>query len=332
MYFAQNYFERYAHFQEISALKFFYDLSKKAVRRYKNGKKLNKQQTPVVFGTSIQDFNSTKDNVIARIEMNQRGVLRDFIGIDWDFDTGEEDKLQTVLESLRTFSQKHETPVLIYPTASYPKKPRIRTVMFTKEMMNGSEYDKAVTFVEQVLGVHHNDETNYDIKHNFNLPVINNDAQLQRLELIMKHTHKPLDNELWSETKPSSKKTQRDGNTHIKETLVTPEEKESHTNAQVKEGLDWLNKERRRAKQGSQFDFKRYFSFFQFQHAIARAEVIGSITRQQALMIMQYVADGNSDWERRNVEDYQHELPRVQEDESKLKRAKPLSFYFGIYW
>ena len=331
MYFAKNYHEKYAHYQEISTLKFFHDITKKAIRRYKNGKKLPKNKMPVVFGTTINDFDKNKDNIIARIETNQRGVLRDFIGIDWDFDEGEEDKLENVLESLSRFTEQYETPILIYPTASFPKKPRIRTVMFTKELMDNVEYSKAVTFVEKYIGENHNDESNYNLKHNFNLPAINNKEQMKMLYFVMKDAHKPLDNQLWDSVEPNVK-TYNSNNKHVKEVLVTREERMPHTDKDVELGLATLKEHRSEATKGSQFDFNRYYSFFQFLHAVARAEVIGSITNQQAHMILKRVADGNRDWEQRNREDYTHEFPRVEEDETKLKRARLLSYYFGFDW
>ena len=331
MYFAQNFYERYAHYQEITTLKFFHEMTKKAIRRHNNGKKLKKNETPVVFGTTINDFDKDKDNIITRIEMNQRGVLRDFIGIDWDFDEGEEDKLTHVLESLSRFTKEFETPVLIYPTASFPKKPRIRTVMFTDGLMDNKSYSKAVTFVEEYIGESHKDESNYDLKHNFNLPVINNKEQKGMLHFLMKDTHKPLDRNLWENVTPKVK-THNSNEKPIKETAVSYYEKTPHSDREVKEGLNALNEESKQAQKGSQFDFNRYYSFFQFLHALARAEVIGSITHEQALAILKDVADGNREWEQRNREDYTHELPRVQEDETKLKRARLLSYYFGLSW
>src|SRR5699024_9613074 len=172
MYITKNRYIKYASYIDIPPLKFFYQTIQKALVQYKNGKKIDKKDTPVVYGSTVVDFNPRQDAEIARIEMNQRGVLRDFIGIDWDFEVGDEAKLDHVLQGLKSFHEHFQTSVIIYPTFSYPDKPRIRTVMFTENMMDASEYAQAVSFIIDTLKENPRDDDNYSIIKNFNLPVI----------------------------------------------------------------------------------------------------------------------------------------------------------------
>lgn len=326
MYYTKNLYQSYAKYHEMDSQQFMYKMCYMAYQRYQKGKKLKKSEAPVVYGSSVKDFNIEEDNVIARVEMNDRGVLRDFIGIDWDFNEGDEDKLKTLKQNIHTFAQEYQTPVYMYATHSYPEKPRVRTVMFTQNEMNGIEYAKAVTFVEDKLGISHNDEGNYDIKHNFNLPVINNKSQLECMTFYMKDDFDKLDNQLWQDVKP--KKRGYAQNMSVKTIPISDMESYSHSDESLKKALNYLSKNMKKGN-NKNLDFDNWSNFFQFLHALARGEVLGTISHEQALFILKTVAGGNSKWEYRNIEDYNRELPRVKSNEEKLKRARLLSYYFG---
>lgn len=326
MYYTKNLYQTYAKYHDMDSQTFIYKMCHMAYQRYQKGRKLKKNEAPVIYGSSVKNFNPDEDNVIARVEMNDRGVLRDFIGIDWDFNEDDEEKLQQLFKQLEAFAKKYETFVYVYATHSYPKKPRVRTVMFTQNEMNGMEYAKAVTFVEDELGLAHNDEGNYNIKHNFNLPVINNQAQLDCMTFFTKDNFDKLDNTLWQSVKP--KKHAYAQNKKVRTIPISPMEGQSHTDENIQKGLKHLSA-RMKAGKNKQLDFDNWSNFFQFLHALARAEVLGSITHSQALYILKTVAGGNSKWEYKNIEDYNRELPRVKSNEEKLKRARLLSYYFG---
>lgn len=329
MYFSRNMFERYVSYQEMNSQVFFHEMCKKAIKRYQRGVKLPSNKTPVVYGSSVKDFDKEKDGVMARLEMNERGVLRDFIAIDWDFKEGDEDKLNTLIESYQAFAQEYETYIYIYATKSYPTAPRVRTVVFTDREMDATEYAKAVTFMTDKANVDHEDEFNYFINHNFNLPVINNKAQYERLTLFAKKGYKPLDNDLWKDVEP--KKKVNAYNKYVKKTRVMPDETIPHSRQEVDKGLAHLKTNMQKGT-NKKLDFKVWLNFFQFLHAVARAETIGSITHDQALYILKMVAGGNQKWKYRNIEDYRREFPRVRDNKEKLERARLLSYYFGQDW
>ena len=64
--------------------------------------------------------------------MNERARNR-YLIIDADYDVGEEDKSQELYDKLIALAKKHNTKLVIYPTISYPTKPRFRAVLFTKK-------------------------------------------------------------------------------------------------------------------------------------------------------------------------------------------------------
>lgn len=330
MFIALNRYETEALYKgdDGSTLDFFLNACRGAYKLFKRGKKIDKKDAVVVFGTSIQDFDEETDRKVRRIEMNQRGVLRDFIGIDWDFDKGDEKRLEALLFALNTFHNTYKTPIIVYPTHSYPEKPRVRTVMFTKAMMNKSEYAKAVTFVVDTLGVDPNDDGNFNITHNFNLPVINSQAQKQGMKFFNERGSELLDNMLWANVVPKIKVgAQRP----VKRTPVDAIESTVHTRKEVDHGLQQLSMDMKKGEIKS-FDFNQWMNFFQFLHSVARAESIGSISRDDATYILTRVAGGNPEWERKNLEDYEREFPRVHGNQVKLESARPLAYYFGLDW
>lgn len=327
MYVTKNLYEKFAQYVDMESMKFFIQTSKRAFDVYKTGKKFKKNETPVVYGSSVKDFNSDYDKVIARVEMNQRGVLRDFIGIDWDFDKGDEDKLEKLLTNLEQFHEKYQTPIIIYPTFSYPEKPRVRTVMFAEEEMDKMSYAQAVTFVVKALDVDPEDESNYNIAHNFNLPVINTPEQKKMMTFHKTYVDK-LPNALWSKVKSNVPVRK---SVAVKRTPVSRIESQSRDRESIEKGLQNLSNNMK-AKNNNRLDFDVWTNFFQFLHSVARAETIGSITRSDALYILEEVAGGNIDYQRRNKEDYLREFPRVRDNEDKLEAARGIAYYFGHEW
>lgn len=327
MYVTKNLYEKFAQYVDMESMKFFIQMSKRAFDVYKTGKKFKKNETPVVYGSSVKDFNDEYDKVIARVEMNQRGVLRDFIGIDWDFDEGDEDKLEKLLTNLKQFHEKYQTPIIIYPTFSYPKKPRVRTVMFTEEEMDKMSYAQAVTFVVKALDVDPKDESNYNIAHNFNLPIINTPEQKEMMTFHKTYVDK-LPNALWSKVKSNVPVRK---SVAVKRTPVSRIESQSRDRQSIEKGLQNLSNNMK-AQNNNRLDFNTWTNFFQFLHSVARAEAIGSISRADALYILEEVAGGNIDYQRRNKEDYLREFPRVRDNEDKLEAARGIAYYFGHEW
>ena len=117
-------------------------------------RKTLKDRVGVAFATSVVDFDEDEDaDGILRKEMNSRGIVRDFVGIDWDFEQGEEQLLKRVLIRSAEFAKEYGTIVLFYPTYSYPEKPRARTVLFTEDLLEQEQYTKAVQFYTDYVGV-----------------------------------------------------------------------------------------------------------------------------------------------------------------------------------
>src|SRR5699024_11841945 len=75
----------------------------------------------------------------------------------------------------------------------------------------------------------------------------------------------------------------------------------------------------------------KWSNFFQFLHAVARAEVLGSITHDDALYILEQVAGGNPEWLYRNKSDYLRELPRVRDRKSTRLNSSHVSISYAVF-
>lgn len=369
MYVTENIYQKRATYVETSStFKFFCMTAVQAVERYDNKRRLLKSKTPVVFATSVKGFEKDTDTpTIARVEMNDRGILRDYLGIDWDFEPGEEDKLKKLVTKCGEFATKYQTPILFYPTFSFPKKPRARTVIFLDRQIDQEPYAKGVYFIEKEFDLNTDDDGNYNIKHNFNLPVINRDDQLAVTRLILPNNKSVKINDITrkdgekyaydlnlinmdmrniklfsvdnfnEEALPKSHKKYGQANTRVSTTEVDDFEKMPRSDEDVQNAISHLliklnGGDDNPINYVAPLDLNDYNQFFQFLHAIARAEVIGAITRGQAVRILVGVAMGNREWEQNNIRDYEIEYDRVAKSQQKLEMANPFSYYAGIDW
>lgn len=342
MYYTKGLYQKRAIFNNEDAMHFFIKAVALANKQYQEGVRLNKDQQIVVYGSTINDFNPELDGNIARVEMNERGVLRSFIGVDWDLK--ETETYQQLKKALRQFSKDYHTPVLFYPTSSYPKKPHCRSVCFVSKQMDATDYARAVTWLEKTLEVSGDDQGNYSIKHNFNAPAFLSEEayeettwfldgemldprQLTLEELsdqlaVKEHFLNPS---LWKNVKPIVKP--RKSSRFAQEFEIERTERMSLEREEIKKGQEHLMN---MIKNEENFvDFSKYNNFFQFLHALARAQVLGSMTFDEVKDTLVLIAQGNREYEQRNIKDYQIELKRVMGDETKLKRARPISCYFG---
>lgn len=317
-----------------------------------------KDRVGVAFATSVVDFDEDEDkDGILRKDMNRRGIVRDFIGIDWDFESGEEQLLKQVLIRSAEFAKEHDTIVLFYPTYSYPEKPRARTVLFTEDLLEQEEYTKAVQSYTDFVGVSTGDDGgNYSIKSNFNLPVINKKCQATATRLLLPsgqtmmiasmmkknddgdwHTsldslpeYSLLESKIWESV--SVRRVSYVGTSgSMPEHEVDDDERTPRTDRTIDRSISVLV-DRISGKRSPKIVVDEYYKFFQLLHAIARAEVIGSITREQAIRILIGIAMGESEWEQKNVRDYEVEFQRVADSEEKLSRARPMYYYVGDSW
>lgn len=316
-----------------STLDFFLQSGKQALDKFSRQEKTTKDKTPIAVATTIDDFSMVTDLNISRSEINQRNPKRDFIEIDWDID--DKAKLEKVIKKTEEFVEEYNTIVFYYPSFSYPEKERGRTIFFTNEPIGERNYYQAVKFLLNYIGVDNQDDQSLHIKSTFNLPVINCREQKDAMRTITPKGKSLNDISFLSPTIWSNVKVPRNvaRPTVVRDYEITRGEQRPRVDEYV-EGVAPLIAERfiTRKEHNQQFDLERYYSFFQFLHSLARAEVVGSISRKAVEIILVAVAEGNPNWERQNIIDYKREFDRVANDSSKLLKARPLYYYIGEYW
>lgn len=333
MFVAPNYKSKAVYIDTPSTLDFFIGSGKEALAKFSQQRKTPKDKTPIAIATTITDFDPATDQTIARAEINQRNPKRDFIEIDWDVD--DKDKLDKVQEKLVEFAEEHDTIIFYYPSFSYPDKQRGRSIFFTTEPIGERSYHQAVKFLLNYIGVDNGDDQSFHIKSTFNLPVVNNRQQKDAMRTITPSGKtlselNYLSPKLWANTKVPRNVGKV---TELHDHDIMESEMRPRTDDYVRKVMPIIAERFQiRKSTNQQFDLERYHSFFQFLHAVARAEVLGGITREGADLIVEAVAENNQRWIKNNQRDYRIEFDRVANDASKLMKARPLHYYIGEHW
>lgn len=164
-----------------------------------------KQSTPVCYMSSLSSQKPTEQIVMRKLLNSDRG-RRKFIMIDADFDIGQETMSENLKSKLIALAELHKTPLMIYPTISYPEKPRFRAVLLVKRGLNSSNYWSAMTWLYQELETDVLDKSDLRITANRNLPIFCNEEQVEAIFSTFEDMSlQPLDNSLWKEIKSPPK-------------------------------------------------------------------------------------------------------------------------------
>lgn len=139
---------------------------------------IKRKHTPVVYCSRLSK-QTPEEMSMMRKDINRSGrAQRKFIMIDADFDPGQEEESRQMRQKMLDLADSLNTPILIYPTVSYPEKPRFRAVMFTQRPLSESGYYQAMRWWYDQLGYDEPlDEADTRLSANRNLPVFINQKQ-----------------------------------------------------------------------------------------------------------------------------------------------------------
>lgn len=327
MYVTKNLYEGYATFIDVPDHEFFHHAIQAAIVRLQEGHmdlldvdKIKQELTPVVYCSSV--ISKTKDDdIIARTELNQRSTKK-YLIIDVDYNIGEEDESNRVRNRLLELSEELKCKLILYPTVSYPLKPRFRAVLFANRSMGDVAYHQAITWLYEQLGVDATDKNDFRVTTNHNLPVFTNDNQLDAIyDNTENDEYGLLDNALWK-LYPKIK-----SNRSKKKQFVPAKSKYDDVKLgrfHVIQGAKLL------AKESEMLD---YSYFWKIVHSVARAEIMEQITNELALTLMDIFASATTDeatkneWEYSNRLEYNKTLNSLRGNEERLYKAKPLFSY-----
>lgn len=328
MYITRNMFDEIAQYVDIKDDVFFNACIDAAVLKYEHELKdkaydierIKKYETAVFYMSTVAKYTSD-DAIIGRKEMNERGRRR-FLLIDADFDPGEERLSKQLRDKLIHLAKEHKSPLLIYPTASYPKKPRFRAILFVKRMLDYKSYYQGMHWLYDQLGTQPSDQFDFYITSNNNVPIFTNTDQIDAIyNTIGEEGLSPLDNAMWKEY---DKPKDRVSVVELEENYSDEDDAHVFTDEQLEIATMLLVEHK---------EFTKYQEFWQFTTSLARAEFFEQITNDQAHTILTKIADVAPDphtaghWAVENIREYENTKHRVFKDREQLLRARPLVTY-----
>lgn len=325
MYISQNVYDRDARYIDLSDQDFFHEAIKIAKRKYEDDKsneiiytdedieQIKKNQTPVFFASNLTK-RSNQEIFVRRRGLKDR-LRRKYLIIDADFNQGEEEQSQKLFDKAISLAEEYETPIVIYPSASYPLKPRYRIIFFVKRMLNATSYKKAMIWLYSELETEATDRSDFYITGNNNAPIFFNEAQLDKIiDTTQNKDLKPLNNKLWSHIKIKKERSQQD--------------------YQLKTEYDrYPIKKDEFTRMMSFMSIDSYDEFWKFSYSLLRAEINDQITHDQALDAMKMISqvapndETQLQWEQDNINKYQSFKSGVEDGTIDLKRSLPLVRY-----
>jgi len=325
MYISQNVYDRDARYIDLSDQDFFHEAIKIAKRKYEDDKsneiiytdedieQIKKNQTPVFFASNLTK-RSNQEIFVRRRGLKDR-LRRKYLIIDADFNQGEEEQSQKLFDKAISLAEEYETPIVIYPSASYPLKPRYRIIFFVKRMLNATSYKKAMIWLYSELETEATDRSDFYITGNNNAPIFFNEAQLDKIiDTTQNKDLKPLNNKLWSHIKVKKERSQQD--------------------YQLKTEYDrYPIKKDEFTRMMSFMSINSYDEFWKFSYSLLRAEINDQITHDQALDAMKMISqvapndETQLQWEQDNINKYQSFKSGVEDGTIDLKRSLPLVRY-----
>lgn len=321
MYVTSSIYDTFARFVDLDDRSFFTQALSIAKDNYlklvEEDRSKIKQHTPVCF---ISTLSGKKDseNFASRKLLNTDRARRKFLMIDADFSEGEEERSERLQEKLKELATNHRTPLMIYPTVSYPEKPRFRAVLLVKRGLTPQKYWSAMTWLYRELETSVLDKSDLRISANRNLPVFCNDEQVEKIYSTFEDMSlKELDNSLWKDIE-SPKKNQ-----------LTKDQLEDLSNVTYDEDklIDG-------AKEISKKEIvKSYETFWQIAASLAAGVILEQIEEDLAFEILDMLAEVGenpsqvSKWQSGNRELYQQFKSQYSEIPENIAKARPLHTY-----
>lgn len=276
-----------------------------------------KQSTPVCYMSSLSSQKPTEQIVMRKVLNSSRG-RRKFLMIDADFEVGQENDSEKLIANLKDFADRMQTPLMIYPTISYPEKPRFRAVLLVKRGLNDSKYWSAMTWLYDQLETKVLDASDLRITANRNLPVFCNEDQVNAVYSTFDQLDlQPLDNNLWKDVQAPPKQELTE------EQLADLKEVEYDEDLLLK-GSKTLAKRK---------IAKSYETFWHVVASIAAAVQLEQVDEEVAYEMLDNFAQAGQDehkiraWEIGNRELYNQFATQYKEIPENIVKARPLNSF-----
>lgn len=276
-----------------------------------------KQSTPVCYMSSLSSQKDGEQIVLRKVLNSSRG-RRKFLMIDADFEVGQEIDSEKLIERLTNFAERMKTPLLIYPTISYPEKPRFRAVLLVKRGLNDSKYWCAMKWLYDELETEILDASDLRITANRNLPIFCNEEQVKAVYSTFDDMSlEPLDNSLWKDVKAPPKQ-------ELSEEQLADLKEVEYDEETLLEGSKILAKRK---------IAKSYETFWHVVASIAAAVRLEQVDEEVAYEMLDNFAQAGEEqtkiraWEIGNRELYNQFSTQYKEIPENIVKARPLNSF-----
>lgn len=276
-----------------------------------------KQSTPVCYMSSLSSQKDGEQIVLRKVLNSSRG-RRKFLMIDADFEVGQEIDSEKLIERLKNFAERMKTPLLIYPTISYPEKPRFRAVILVKRGLNDSKYWCAMKWLYDELETEILDASDLRITANRNLPIFCNEEQVKAVYSTFDDMSlEPLDNSLWKDVKAPPKQ-------ELSEEQLADLKEVEYDEETLLEGSKILAKRK---------IAKSYETFWHVVASIAAAVRLEQVDEEVAYEMLDNFAQAGEEqtkiraWEIGNRELYNQFSTQYKEIPENIVKARPLNSF-----
>lgn len=264
--------------------------------------------------TNIQ----TPDELIPRKESKAARPVRDFVAIDYD---DFEDKKQADELPDRVKQIFGDYNYAVYPSISYPKKPRYRFVLEVEPTLNYRNYHYVVREIMDLIGFEAGDESNEQYNHLMNAPYYF--SQDTKDIAVFNKTGQAYDvSEILDSMTEDDKKTKSSKRT-VNEPKPVNNSIKSNTLSDALE--NFLENENVVDNLNNSYEY-----FWRFTESVAMAIINGTITETFGSEMMTRVAMGNQEWEEKNQEELMQQVEKLESDPSRQRLVQPITSFLPI--
>lgn len=284
-------------------------------------KKIKQRNNNFIYATAFGKIEDpqTPDRAPRAVGQNG-GILRRFIGLDYDLETLDEAK-KLMANAFKLFKEDREVNFAVYPSIRFPWLPRYRVVVDTKQWLDKDTYGLAVEHIMNLLEVPAYDD-NTSIAHALNSPLYLHESSKDYA--VFQTGKPPLDlNDIGFDPNKIRQSRITKNNPQTKEgdnSLVAPYREE-----QIKHAVDtYLDTD------GVREELEEYEYFWRFAESLAYAYMQGLVKEDFVTYTLEQVAMGDSKWEADNLNVYQAQLSKLETQPEKRPLVKPLSSFLPI--
>lgn len=331
MFVVDSYTQKYATYIDMPDREFFIgaiNLARENVDAIKHivdekGLEFVKSHSPIAFISKLSKQLDIECEV-PRKALNDSRARRAFIM--GDVDLGEDDwgTYFDMRNNLVKLAKANSTPLLMYPTMSYPDKPRFRFVFLPKRALNQKQYYQAVKWIYDSIGCEVTDDSDFRMIANRNLPVFYSQEQCDEIYSTFEDKSlSALDNSLWKNIEVPKKYA-----TIGKKVQAPKEFSVSEHTCTFDEQL-LIHGAYEIAKTAV---CQTYNRFWLLVRSLAAAEMSKGVSHDTAMKMLDIFADAAEDettrlhWKVENRNLYENQMAQL--DYEQLQRCRPLSSYY----